>query len=314
MPHLRQGWRVHPSGPGHPLQRHRGSLRHGGLRALPGPPLAAHRTGHDPLRPVRPLCPDLRRAAGPRGAGVSAPGATRWSWGPTGRALDCDFCGLCVSTCPVGASTTSSSRRDRVWKLRRSLPSAPTAAGLRGGLPPRGGAAAASDAGRPDGQREGPLREGAVRLAGLPESLPHRGAPDPAGRGPARGRLERGHRSCREGARCRPALARRGVGRPAHGGPPHHGGGRGLGRLLARHLRRRPGRLHPGGRVPPNPRNPGRRPGRAGCGGDAPGSGRGGRTCRAGRRLRRTAPRAQTPRQRLVEKRGTGTRRCLVLA
>lgn len=37
-----------------------------------------------------------------------------------GRALDCDFCGLCVSTCPVGALNDKLFKdRTRVWKLRR---------------------------------------------------------------------------------------------------------------------------------------------------------------------------------------------------
>lgn len=37
-----------------------------------------------------------------------------------GRPLDCDFCGLCVSTCPVGALNDKLFKdRTRVWKLRR---------------------------------------------------------------------------------------------------------------------------------------------------------------------------------------------------
>lgn len=37
-----------------------------------------------------------------------------------GRALDCDFCGLCVSTCPVGALNDKLFKdRTRVWKIRR---------------------------------------------------------------------------------------------------------------------------------------------------------------------------------------------------
>ena len=37
-----------------------------------------------------------------------------------GRALDCDFCGLCVSTCPVGALNDKLFKdRTRVWKLQK---------------------------------------------------------------------------------------------------------------------------------------------------------------------------------------------------
>lgn len=37
-----------------------------------------------------------------------------------GRALDCDFCGLCVSTCPVGALNDKLFKdRTRVWKIRK---------------------------------------------------------------------------------------------------------------------------------------------------------------------------------------------------
>jgi NADH dehydrogenase/NADH:ubiquinone oxidoreductase subunit G len=37
-----------------------------------------------------------------------------------GRALDCDFCGLCVSTCPVGALNDKLFKdRSRVWKLQK---------------------------------------------------------------------------------------------------------------------------------------------------------------------------------------------------
>lgn len=47
-----------------------------------------------------------------------------------GRALDCDFCGLCVSTCPVGALNDKLFKDGtRVWKLRRE-PSVCTHCGL----------------------------------------------------------------------------------------------------------------------------------------------------------------------------------------